>query len=49
MQCTHLVVDHLCDWVIQATVIVRPNIGYKVFIPKIVITPLENSEILVAL
>ena len=46
---TYLVVNHLGDRVIQATVISSSNIGYKVFIPRITLTPTDNSQIPVAI
>ena len=45
---TRLVVDHLGDRIIQATVILGSNIGYKVFIPLITLTPSDSSKIPVA-
>ena len=46
---THMVVDHLGDRVIQATIISGSNIGHKVFIPRITLTPSDSSQIPVAL
>ena len=46
---TRLVINHLCDRVIQATVISGSNIGYKIFIPRITLTPTDNSKITVAI
>ena len=46
---THLLVDHLGDRILQATVISESNISYKVFIPRITLTPTDNSNIPVAL
>ena len=46
---TRLLVDNLGDRVIQATVIYGSNIGYKVFIPRITLTPSDSSKIPVAL
>ena len=45
----HLLVDHLGNRVIQATIIFGSNIGYKVFIPMITLAPKDNSKIPVAL
>ncbi len=42
---TRLVVDRLSDRIIQATVISGSNIGYKVFIPRITLTPSDSSKI----
>jgi PIF1-like helicase/DNA helicase Pif1-like protein len=46
---TRMVIDHLGDRVIQATIISGSNIGHKVFIPRITLTPSDSSQIPVAL
>ncbi|XP_057548201.1 ATP-dependent DNA helicase RRM3-like [Amaranthus tricolor] len=46
---TRMVVDHFGDRVIQATIISVSNIGHKVFIPRITLTPSDSSQIPVAL
>ena len=46
---TRLLVDHLGDHVIQAIVISRSNISYRVFIPRITLTPSDISKIPLAL
>ena len=46
---TRLLVDHLGDRVIQATVIFGSNIGYRVFITRITLTLLDISKIPIAL
>ena len=47
--CTRLVVNHLGDRVIQETMISESNIGYKVFIPRITLTRIDNSKIPVSI
>ena len=42
---TRLVVNHLRDRVIQVIVILGTNIGCKVFIPSIILTPTDNYKI----
>ena len=41
----HLLVDHLGNRVIQATIIFGSNIGYKEFNPRITISPSDSSKI----
>ena len=40
---TRLIVTQLADWVIEAKIITGTNIGSKVFIPRIILSPLESK------
>ena len=41
---TRLVVNHLGNRVIEATVISGSNVGAKVFIPRMTLTPLDSTK-----
>ena len=40
---TRLIVTQLADWVIEAKIITGTNIGSKVFIPRIILSPTESN------
>ena len=40
---TRLIVTQLADWVIEAKIITGTNIGSKVFIPRIILSPIESK------
>ncbi|KAK9725314.1 hypothetical protein RND81_05G136000 [Saponaria officinalis] len=40
---TRLIITHLADWVIEAEIITRKNIGSKAFIPRIMMSPTESK------